>query len=590
MEILERIFLSFLQASLSASIFIILVVFILKIFRNNISIRVKNALWILVLIKLLIPVVTETNTNIISILYEKYGNSVQEQNKKNDIYEVGNLPQVTHNEYVDYNYNINEDYTKNDKIQDTDIKNLISNILKIASLIWTIGAAIVGLTLLKFIFNLRRTTKLLVNKASSEIVSLIKECRNKINIKSRIPVYVYDGFKSPCILGVIKPKIYIPKYVLDIKDNNQLEHIFLHELMHYKRKDLICNFLGIMVLILHWFNPLVWLAVKKAKLYREYACDASVLELLKEEEGIEYGMTLLKLSRMLLNRKNYYQVPVFFETNNQIKDRIGMIKEFKKGSYRMTLKAVMACVAATIIILSNNLAVKALDAENIIQMPQMEAVIENNDIGVTSNNKDESEVVNSENEGNANLSSNNNGWILDNDKWYYYINGVMVKNKELVLEGKKYKFDGNGVWIKEFENNNTNHSVDKLPVSNKNQEAEKLINKTLGEKEIEQKQEKNIDQSQINNSREALNNQINENKNIAINNSEDNKKSSENEVKSLNNKIQNHNKRTTGWVNDQGDWHYYNEDGVMQKNVTITDDGKEYKIGEDGILKYWKNK
>lgn len=590
MEILERIFLSFLQASLSASIFILLVIFVLKIFGNNISIRVKNVLWILVLIKLLIPVVSETNTNIISILYEKYGNLVQEQNEAKNIYEVSNLPQVTQKEYDDPNYIITEDKTTNDKIQDNDKQNLIFNILKIASLIWIIGAAIVSLTLLKFIFKLRIRTKLLVNKASSEIVSLIKECRNKINIKSRIPVYVYDGFKSPCILGVIKPNIYIPKYVLEIKDNNQLEHIFLHELMHYKRKDLIYNFLGITVLILHWFNPLVWFAVKKAKLYREYACDASVLELLEEEQSTEYGMTLLKLSRMLLDRKSYSQVPVFFETNNQIKDRIGMIKEFKKGSYRMTVKAGIACVTATIIILSNNLAVKALDAENIIQTPESEVVIKNNDIGVNSAIKEEAEVVDLENDEKVNLSSNNNGWILDNDKWYYYVNGLMIKNRDLVLEGKEYKFDENGVWIKEVENNKSNYSADKLPVGNENQEANKIINKTSGEKEIKQKQDKNIDQSQINNSREDSNNQINENKNIAVNTSEYNKKSSENEVKNSNNKTRNDNKLITGWVMDQGDWYYYNEDGVMQKNVTITDEAKEYKIGEDGILKYWKNK
>lgn len=590
MEILERIFLSFLQSSLSASIFILVVFFILKILGNNISIRVKNVLWILIIIKLLIPVVTETNTNIINILYEKYENLVQEKNKENNIYEVSNLPQVTQKEYEDSNYNTTEDKTTNDKIQDTDKKNFILNILKIASLIWIIGAVIVSLTLLKFIFNLRIKTKLLVNKASPEIISLIKECRNKINIKSKIPVYVYDDFKSPCILGVIRPKIYIPKYVLDIKDNNQLEHIFLHELMHYKRKDLIYNFIGITALILHWFNPLVWLAVKKAKLYREYACDASVLELLEEEQSTEYGMTLLKLSRMLLNRKSYSHVPVFFETNNQIKNRIGMIKEFKKGSYRITVKAVIACVAATIIILTNNLAVKALDAENIIQTSESEAVIKNNDIGVTSAIEEEVEAVRSDNDEKANLSSNNNGWILDNDKWYYYINGVMIKNKDLVLEGKEYKFDENGAWIKEVENSKSNDSADKLPVSNENQEANKIINKTSGEKEIKQKQEKNIDQSQVNNSREPSNNQINENKNISVNISEDNKKSSENEVKSSNNKTQNDNKRRTGWVIDQGDWHYYNEDGVMQRNVTITDKGKEYKIGEDGILKYWKNK
>ena len=74
MELLERIFLSFLQSSLTASVVILIVISILKIFNNHLSIRVKNALWILVLIKLLIPVIPETNTNLFNILYEKYGN------------------------------------------------------------------------------------------------------------------------------------------------------------------------------------------------------------------------------------------------------------------------------------------------------------------------------------------------------------------------------------------------------------------------------------------------------------------------------------------------------------------------------------
>lgn len=45
-----------------------------------------------------------------------------------------------------------------------------------------------------------------------------------------------------------------------------------------------------------------------------------------------------------------------------------------------------------------------------------------------------------------------------------------------------------------------------------------------------------------------------------------------------------------GWVLDEGDWYYYNKDGVMEKNTTINDSGREYKIGEDGVLKYWKDK
>ena len=366
MEILERIFLSFLQSTITASVVIVVVISILKIYNNHISIRVKNALWILVLIKLLMPVVSENNTNVFHILYEKYGSITQSQSETNNVIEISKSPQISKKNFNSDNYNSNAEINTIDKIQENNDKNLIPNIFKIVSCIWAIGVAILILTLLLSTYKLKRKTKYLENDSYDAIVSLIENCKLKANIKSRIPVYIYDGFTSPCILGVIKPIIYIPKYVLSIKDNNQLSHIFLHELMHYKRKDLIYNFLGTIALVIHWFNPFVWIAIKEMKLYREYACDACVLELFNEEENTEYGMTILNISRMLLNKNNYSQLPIYFETKSQIKSRIGMIKEFKKGYYKMSAKAVLGCAIATVVIITNNLTVKALDVNNII--------------------------------------------------------------------------------------------------------------------------------------------------------------------------------------------------------------------------------
>ena len=317
-----------------------------------------------------------------------------------------------------------------------------------------------------------------------EVLTLVKQCRLKANIKSRIPVYVYDGFKSPCTLGIIKPKIYIPKYVLSIKDNNQLSHIFLHELMHYKRKDLIYNFLGIIALLIHWFNPLVWFAIKKMKLYREYACDACVLELLNEEENIEYGMTLLSLSKMLLNKGNYSQLPVFFETNNQIKDRIWMIKGFKKGSYKMTARAVLGCTIATIVILTNNLAVKALDADNIIPIAvnDIEKLKEDYKSNVdevnTVKNDDTANIKESE----QNVASTNNAsndtsskgkWVQDKGKWYYY-NSDGVMQKSTTIDG--YKLGEDGALIDDKVANKTDNEADKAARANKTNDA---TNKTV---------------------------------------------------------------------------------------------------------------
>lgn len=373
MELLERIFLGFLQSSLTASVVILIVMLILKIFNNHISIRVKNVLWILVLIKLLIPVIPETNINLFNILYEKYGSIFQAQSEVTDLAKTSKVSQVNEQNSngsisKNDNYSRNE-INSNNKLRENNNKDLISAVFKIISCIWAIGLVILSLLLLIFGFKLSRKTKDIKEYVHPGILTLIKECRNKLNIKSRIPLYVYDKFKSPCIIGFVKPKIYIPKYILKIDEDNQLYHIFLHELVHYKRKHLIYNYLGIVAFLIHWFNPFVWIAIKQMRLYREYDCDAYVLELLKEDENTNYGMTLLTLSRMLLNKGSYSQVPVFFETNSQIKDRIWRIKAFKKGSYKMTAKTILGCAIATIVILTNNLVVKGLNAENIIQTP-----------------------------------------------------------------------------------------------------------------------------------------------------------------------------------------------------------------------------
>jgi bla regulator protein BlaR1 len=373
MELLERIFLSFLQSSLTASVVILIVMLILKIFSEHFSIRVKNALWILVLIKLLIPVIPEINMGLFNILYEKYGSIVQLQNEETYLAETREVPQVNQqnsNSIISKNDNdISNGINSNNKLQENSSKELISGVFKIISCIWAVGLVLSSLALFIFSFKLNRKTKDMKEYVQPGVLTLINKCKNKLNIKSRISVYVCDEFKSPCIIGFVKPKIYIPKFILEIEDDRKLSHVFLHELMHYKRKHLIYNYFSIVALLIHWFNPFVWIAIKQMRLYREYDCDACVLELLKEDENTDYGMTLLTLSRMLLNKGSYSQVPVFFETNNQIKGRIWMIKEFKKGSYKMTVRTILTCLIAAIAILTANLAVKELNAENIIQTP-----------------------------------------------------------------------------------------------------------------------------------------------------------------------------------------------------------------------------
>lgn len=94
------------------------------------------------------------------------------------------------------------------------------------------------------------------------------------------------------------------------------------------------------------------------KLQGEYACDTYVLEILGKEESIEYGMTLINFSKFISSSRKVPQLAVFFETKNQIKRRIKMIKNFKKGSYRMPAAAVICCILAGGIMFTNGVTAK----------------------------------------------------------------------------------------------------------------------------------------------------------------------------------------------------------------------------------------
>ena len=111
-------------------------------------------------------------------------------------------------------------------------------------------------------------------------------------------VYANNIIPTAFIMGIIRPKIYLP-YNLGEK---QKEFILLHEQTHIKRGDYLFKILGFVAVSLHWFNPLVWLAFKAAENYMEMSCDEEVIKQLGYNEKAEYSQTLLNISMPSLSR------------------------------------------------------------------------------------------------------------------------------------------------------------------------------------------------------------------------------------------------------------------------------------------------
>ncbi|SFE26848.1 bla regulator protein blaR1 [Paenibacillus algorifonticola] len=229
-----------------------------------------------------------------------------------------------------------------------------SSILKIGLLIWLGGLVFLGIYYLVVTLRFRKQLRFARRINNEEVLSVLKACSEQLGIKPNIPVYEISGFQSPWIYGMLKPRIYLPEDIVVIADSRQLRHVLLHELAHYKRKDLWFNSLWTLAVWLHWFNPLVWLARQKMASDREMACDAVVLEALGERESSSYGMTLLMLSRFFSRSSSpRVNLSYFFNNKNETKRRVMMITKFKQGSYKLSATAILLILVLSAVLLTN---------------------------------------------------------------------------------------------------------------------------------------------------------------------------------------------------------------------------------------------
>ncbi|MHA3772514.1 M56 family metallopeptidase [Verrucomicrobiota bacterium sgz303538] len=135
------------------------------------------------------------------------------------------------------------------------------------------------------------------------------------------------------LAGVRKPQIWFPDRWVQELTNDELRNVLLHELGHARRNDLLAQWLFGIALCLHWFNPLVWIAVRTARFDREMACDEWVLERADENGAEQYGSTLLRIVQMLRTPARISPVVVAMAANRKtLGMRIRQIGAFEPSS------------------------------------------------------------------------------------------------------------------------------------------------------------------------------------------------------------------------------------------------------------------
>ena len=158
-------------------------------------------------------------------------------------------------------------------------------------------------------------------------------------------IFQSENVSFPFVLGIIKPRIYLP-----FKMNGQyLEYVVAHEQAHICRKDHWWKPLGFLLLMIHWFNPLMWLAYVLLCRDIELACDEKVIKELGNEQRGDYTQALVACS---VNRRMIAACPLTFGEVG-VKERVKSVMNYKKPALWVIIIAVIVCVGVAVCFLTN---------------------------------------------------------------------------------------------------------------------------------------------------------------------------------------------------------------------------------------------
>ena len=158
-------------------------------------------------------------------------------------------------------------------------------------------------------------------------------------------IFQCETVSSPFVLGILKPKIYLPYSM----DGNNLNHVVAHEQAHIKRKDHWWKPLGFLLLTVYWFNPLMWIAYILLCRDIELACDEKVIAELGNEQRADYTQALVACA---VNRRMIAASPLAFGEVG-VKDRVKSIMNYRKPTFWIIVAALVVCVVVAVCFLTD---------------------------------------------------------------------------------------------------------------------------------------------------------------------------------------------------------------------------------------------
>ena len=158
-------------------------------------------------------------------------------------------------------------------------------------------------------------------------------------------IYQSEKVCSPFVLGIIRPKIYLPYHM----DSREMGHVIAHEQTHICRRDHWWKPLGFLLLTIHWFNPLMWLSYVLLCRDIELACDEKVIGKMGNAQRADYTQALVACS---VDRRLIAACPLAFGEIG-VKERVKSVMNYKKPAFWIVLASVIVCAVIAVCFLTN---------------------------------------------------------------------------------------------------------------------------------------------------------------------------------------------------------------------------------------------
>lgn len=316
----------------TSSVLILVILALRFVLKGKISLRLQYGLWALVALRLLIPFGIDSRISIMNFIPKPV---VLEQAVEYTGYRLPDpaipeidpsLPAQQQQAQVQQNQTVLKQEIENAK-ERTGTHVTMETLLLWG---WIAGMTVTGLVLLG---------------TNLHFASRLRRSRIAVSLPEYpLPVYKSSCIPTPCLFGLFSPTVYL---TTDL-DMQRFDHVLTHEKTHWQHKDHIWSGLRCVCLVLHWYNPLVWIAASLSKQDAELACDEAVLRKLGDTQRTAYGKTLIEMSCIKQDAGSLFITATTMLTSKKsLKERISMIAQKPKTAI-ITLIAVLLVAAVAV--------------------------------------------------------------------------------------------------------------------------------------------------------------------------------------------------------------------------------------------------